>query len=289
MAGDLHTHTTWSDGALPASLLPKLAARAGLDWLAITDHDSLLPVEYACEHPAAEGVSLIPATELTAYDFDRGRQVHILCYWPDKDCPELAAHCHTMAARRNAVCTQSAKELEEIYPQFRLEDARRLADAGGGVLFKSTLMRVLYEYGLADGIYQQDYKALFGKKGGRVLHDPEYEPVDKVLAVIKAARGVAVFAHPSVYNSMELVAELAAAGRIDGVEIEHPRNTPEDKEILRRLAGEYGLVTTGGTDFHGLHAGKTRPLGTCRATDEEIGRLNALAREKKKQGEKNSK
>ena len=281
MAGDLHTHTTWSDGALPAPVLPKLAARAGLAWLAISDHDTLLPVEYAYAHPTAEGVSLIPATELTAYDFGRGRQVHILCYWPDRDCPELAAHCRTMAERRNAVCTQSAKELEVISPQFKLEDARCMADEGGGVLFKSTLMRVLYEYGLADGIYQQDYKTLFGAKGGKVLHNPEYEPVDQVLAVIKAARGVAVFAHPSVYNSMELVRELAAAGRIDGVEIEHPRNTPEDKEALRRLAKEYGLVTTGGTDFHGLHAGKARPLGLCRCTEEEVLRLNELANAKK--------
>lgn len=283
MAGDLHTHTTWSDGALPAPVLPRLAARAGLSWLAISDHDSLLSVEYAYVNPRVEGVNLIPATELTAYDYERGRQVHILCYWPDRGCSELAAHCRTMAERRNAVGIQSGKELEEIYPQFKLEDARRMADAGGGVIFKSTLMRVLYEYGLADGIYQQDYKALFGSRGGRVLHNPEYEPVDKVLAVVKAARGVAVFAHPSVYNSMELVAELAAAGRIDGVEIEHPRNTPEDKAELRRLAGEYGLVTTGGTDFHGIHAGKPRPLGLCRCTDEEARRLNDLAKAKKNQ------
>ena len=136
MAGDLHTHTTWSDGALPAPVLLKLAARAGLAWLAISDHDTLLPVEYAYENPTVEGVGLIPATELTAYDYERKRQVHILCYWPDKDSPELAAHCRLMADRRNAVCTQSAKELEEIYPQFKLEDARRMADAGGGVIFK---------------------------------------------------------------------------------------------------------------------------------------------------------
>ena len=281
MPGDLHTHSTFSDGALPASRLPVLAARAGLDWLAVSDHDSLRAVEFACAHPAAEGVRLIPATELTAYDYDRGRQVHILCYGPDPDCPALAGHCRLMAQRRNAVCTRSARELEEIYPQFRLQDARALADAGGGVLFKSTLMRVLYEYGLADGIYQQDYKALFGKNGGRVLHDPEYQPVEDVLAVIRAARGVAVLAHPSVYHSMELAAQLAAAGEIDGVEVEHPRNTPEDKAGLRRLAERYGLLTTGGTDFHGLHAGRMRPLGFCRAADAEIAALNEAARRKK--------
>ena len=74
---------------------------------------------------------------------------------------------------------------------------------------------------------------------------------------------------------------LAPSGCIDGLEVFHPRNTPEDKEELRRLAKEYGLVTTGGTDFHGIHAGKPRRLGLCRCTDEEVLRLNALAKSKK--------
>lgn len=281
MPGDLHTHTTFSDGSLPVQALPALAKRAGLNWLAVSDHDTLRSVRYAYDHPNEDGVALIPATELTAYDFERGRQVHILCYWPDADCPRLAAHCQLMARRRNQVCTQSARELEQLYPQFRLQDALRLAGAGG-VLYKSTLMQVLYQYGLADGIYQQDYKALFGAKGGKVLHNPRYEPVDTVLQTIRAARGVAVFAHPSTYNSMELVRQLAAQGRIDGVEVEHPRNTPQDKQELRRLAQQYGLLTTGGTDFHGMNTATPRPLGLCRSTEEQIDRLNRLAAARKR-------
>ena len=153
MPGDLHTHTTFSDGSLKADWLPRLAARAGLSHLAISDHDSMHSVRYGYANPLRENVRLIPATELTAFDFERGRRVHILCYWPDETCPDLIAHCQLMADRRNAVCRQSGRELEEIYPQFRLEDALALAQ-DGGVLYKSTLMQVLCDYGLADGIYK---------------------------------------------------------------------------------------------------------------------------------------
>lgn len=280
MPGDLHTHSTFSDGSVRAGLLPRLAARAGLSYLSISDHDSMHSVRYAYANPIQEGVNLIPATELTAYDFARKSRVHLLCYWPDPDCAELAAHCELMAARRNKVCTQSARELEELYPQFRLEDALALAQ-DGGVLYKATLMRVLLEYGLADGIYKETYDSLFGAQCGRVLHNPEYQTVDEVLHIIQKARGVTVFAHPSVYNSMELVRELAEAGRIDGVEIEHPRNAEADKQELRLLAQKYDLIVTGGTDFHGLNSNKPRRLGLCRCPDDQILRIAALARRRK--------
>ncbi len=280
MAGDLHTHTTFSDGSLSADWLPRLAARKGLSHLAISDHDSMHSVHYGYANPLREGVRLIPATELTAFDFQRGRRVHILCYWPDETCPELIAHCKLMADRRNSVCNQSAKELEAIYPQFKREDALALTK-DGGVLYKSTLMKVLCDYGLADGIYKEVYKELFGTPNGKVLHDPEYQTVDQVLEVVKKARGVAIFAHPSVYKSMELVTELVKAGKIDGIEIEHPRNTPEDKEVLYQLAQEHNLIVTGGSDFHGQNTGSPRFLGMCSTADEQMRRIEELARKRK--------
>lgn len=280
MAGDLHTHTTFSDGSLQVQWLPKLAARAGLTHLAISDHDSMQSVRYGYANSLRDGVRLIPATELTAFDFERGRRVHILCYWPDKTCPDLIAHCELMAQRRNAVCTQSAKELEQLYPQFKLEDTKPLVQ-DGGVLYKSTLMQVLVNYGLADGIYKQTYKELFGESGGKVLHDPQYQTVDQVLDVIQKARGVAVFAHPSVYQSMELVQQLAQQGRIDGVEIEHPRNTEQDKQALYELANKYGLIVTGGSDFHGQNTGTPRALGMCRTSDQAIAQIEQLAQRRK--------
>ena len=104
MPGDLHTHTTFSDGSTPAAKLPFLAKCAGMTHLAISDHDSIRCVRYAYANPVQEGVHLIPATELTAYDYERAHRVHILCYWPD-DCGALADFARLMAERRCALDT----------------------------------------------------------------------------------------------------------------------------------------------------------------------------------------
>ena len=80
MPGDLHTHTNFSDGSSDIELLPKLAARAGLTHLAVSDHDTTLSAEYAYGHPVVQGVRMIPAVELTGFDVARGRRVHLLWY-----------------------------------------------------------------------------------------------------------------------------------------------------------------------------------------------------------------
>lgn len=275
MLGDLHTHTNFSDGSSDIELLPKLAARAGLTHLAVSDHDTTLSAEYAYGHPVVQGVRMIPAVELTGFDVARGRRVHLLCYWP-KLTPALKEFCALMAARRNAATEKSMEELEALYPQFCREEAKAFSRRSG-VTYKTHLIRLLFEYGYTDGIYKELYRELFGAGRGRVLHDPAYEPVQAVLELARGTSGVVVLAHPSVYSSMELAAQLAAQGAIDGVEIDHPRNTPQDKAALHELARQYGLIVTGGTDFHGMHMSKPTPLGAMTTRDEMLARIEALA------------
>ena len=151
MPGDLHTHTTYSDGSTPVAKLPYLARCAGMSHLAISDHDSIQSVRYAYAHPVQDGVHLIPATELTAYDYERAHRVHLLCYWPD-DCPALEDFSRMMAERRCTAMLQSSRELEEICPQYSTQEALELAK-DSGTLYKAHIMRVLWQYGLADGLY----------------------------------------------------------------------------------------------------------------------------------------
>lgn len=275
MPGDLHTHTNFSDGSSDIELLPKLAARAGLTHLAVSDHDTTLSAEYAYGHPVVQGVRMIPAVELTGFDVARGRRVHLLCYWL-KLTPALKEFCALMAARRNAATEKSMEELEALYPQFCREEAKAFSRRSG-VTYKTHLIRLLFEYGYTDGIYKELYRELFGAGRGRVLHDPAYEPVQAVLELARGTGGVVVLAHPSVYSSMELAAQLAAQGAIDGVEIDHPRNTTQDKAALHELARQYGLIVTGGTDFHGMHMSKPTPLGAMTTRDEMLARIEALA------------
>lgn len=284
MSGDLHTHTNLSDGSSDIELLPRLAARAGMKFLAISDHDTALSARYARENPLCEGVALIPAVELTAFDTKRDRLVHLLCYCYEET-PELNAFFDLMARRRNEVGKQSMDVLERMYPQFKRAEAQAFA-ARSGVVYRTHLIRLLYEYGYTDGVYKELYQELFGK-GGKALHAPAYEPLKKVLALIRGANGVAILAHPSVYNSMDLARELAQQGAIDGVEIEHPRNKEEDKTELRSLAKRHDLIETGGTDFHGMHMSKPVPLGAMSTSDEQICRILALA-ETRRGKERNS-
>ena len=167
MPGDLHNHTTYSDGSVPVARLPLMAARVGLDAMAISDHDTLRSVQYAYDHPVQDGVKLIPATELTGYDYERQLRVHLLAYWPDPESEALRRHCDIMRQRRNECCLQSARELEAIFPQFRTEQALEYA-RDSGVLYKSGIMQALRELGLADSIYGERYHALFRRCRGGV-------------------------------------------------------------------------------------------------------------------------
>lgn len=162
MSCDLHIHSTCSDGAVPIERLASIAARTGLHAIALSDHDTLLSAQYAYAHTGQDGVELIPAVELTGYDFERQHRVHLLCYYPDVDCPALREHCAIMKERRNACALQSAKELEQLYPQFTTDLAWETTKASG-VLFKSGLMQALELLGLTDGsIYGETYHKLFG-------------------------------------------------------------------------------------------------------------------------------
>ena len=281
MAGDLHTHSTCSDGSVPIHRLPLMAARAGLDTMAISDHDTLLSVNYCYEHPVQDGVHLLPAAELTGYDHEHRHRVHLLCYYPDPENRELREHCDILRQRRNECALQSCREIEALYPQFRTEQALEYAQ-DSGVLFKSGIMQALRELGLADSIYGERYHELFGwNPRGRVLHSPEYIPVREVLATAKAAGAVVVFAHPTVYKSMPLLRELVAEGAIDGIEVHHPRNSPEDRAECAELCKKHDLIVTGGSDFHGANHGKPHPVGACVTEDDQIARIEALARQRR--------
>lgn len=178
-------------------------------------------------------------------------------------------------------CTSPARSWRKSAPSSR---PRKRWNKDSGTLYKAHVMRVLWQYGLSDGMYNTVYRSLFGLRPvrGKILHTPVYETVDTILNLIQECRGVAVLAHPSVYHSMPLARELIAAGRLDGVEIDHPRNTEEDKAELEQLAAEYGLIVTGGTDYHGMNTNTPHPVGTCTTADEQIARIRALAEARKK-------
>lgn len=274
MQGDLHTHTDFSDGSIPIEKLPRMAAAAGLTHIAITDHDTFLSCDYAMENPHQAGITLIPGIEISAWDVKRGRKVHVLCFAPRRT-EALEQHFLRMAESRNRQQKGSIEKLVRLYPFIDAGDVEMLA-AKSGVIFKAHIMRTLREYALTDAIYGDLYRKLLGRNGLCRTGESYREPVENILRWAHEANAVVVLAHPGVYDSMELACELARDGMIDGVEIDHPGNSAEVREQLRRLAQEYGLIVTGGTDYHGMNSDRVCPVGECCTDSLQLQRLITL-------------
>ena len=152
--------------------------------------------------------------------------------------------------------------------------------AASNSIYKVHIMQALLDLGYDTAIYGPLYQQLFSDHGGSCIEKTAYPQLEEVLQAVRQARGVAVFAHPSVYQSMELVRQLAPSGLIDGIEVYHPRNKPEDQQELLELCRQHNLIVTGGTDFHGSYASrKANPLGTCVTDAANLKKLFARAKE----------
>ena len=272
MIGDLHIHSKLSDGSASLEDIVFYAKRSGLDFIAITDHDTLAGVSRAEILGRRYGVGIIPGVEISARDPDNGRRVHLLCYLPQK--PDRLAGLleRILEDRRRAGLVM----LDRVMRSFPIteEHVMRYASASMSI-YKVHIMQALLDLGYDTRIYGDLYHSLFDKDSPNSCYEQvAYPTVDEALDAVAEADGVAVLAHPSIYRSMELLERLAPTGRLQGVEIDHPRNHPEDQPRMRKIAEENGLIVTGGTDFHGFYAsGHSNPLGSCITQEESLRRL----------------
>lgn len=232
MIGDLHCHSKLSDGSTSLEDIVFYAKRAGLDALAITDHDTLAGASRAQVLGKRYGITVIPGVEISTFDPDTQRRVHILCYLPLKP-DRLAGLLSRTLEQRRISGEQMIQKVSRLYPVTR-EHILRYAAASNSI-YKVHIMQALLDLGYDTSIYGQLYAQLFSDSGGSCLVKTVYPSLEEVLQTVKQAHGIAVFAHPSVYRSMELVRRLAPSGFIDGIEVYHPRNTREDQQELLTL------------------------------------------------------
>lgn len=145
-------------------------------------------------------------------------------------------------------------------------------------IYKVHIMQALIDMGYDNMIYGKLYKELFSKKSPyNVLEPVEYPSVQEALDYIRIAKGIPVMAHPSVYDSMELLERLAQEKKIMGVEVWHPRNKPEERKKMLELAKEHDLLVTGGSDFHGFYTSDANPLASCLCMEEDLQKLYKAA------------
>ncbi len=278
MIGDLHCHTRCSDSSAEVRDVVCFAKAEGIDVLAITDHDTMMGVPEAQKLAEGSGLTILPGVELSSMDPATGRRVHILCYLP-KEVRHLEPLFETMAQRRREAGEQMIEKVRKYYPLPQEHLDRYLSKSAS--IFRVHIMQVLIDMGYDIMAYGELYHELFRRDSEKSCFVPiEYPSVYEVLDAVHRARGIAVMAHPSVYHSVELLRELAKKKLLQGVELTHPRNTPQDREAIREIAAQYGLLTTGGSDFHGCYdSKKVDPLGTCTTSDAELRALYRAAEE----------
>jgi predicted metal-dependent phosphoesterase TrpH len=271
---DLHTHSDASDGTdTPAELVANARA-AGLDVVAITDHDTTAGWDEAIA-ARPDGLTLVPGAEFSCrWQPEQGRRIslHLLGYLFDRHDIALRAE---RARLRETRLTRGRTMVERMVADgVPITWAQIEALAGTGPVGRPHLGRALVAAGVVDSV-----DAAFA--GPISSRSPYYEPkadtdVFTMIRLLRAAGGLPVFAHPIATRrgptvSDEVVAEMAAAGLV-GLEVDHPDHGPDDRARAVGLARELGLVATGSSDYHGTN--KTRnPLGACLTEPEQFGAL----------------
>jgi len=272
---DLHAHSTVSDGTLAPAAVVALAAQAGLEGLALTDHDHVGGLAEAQEAGRRLGVEVIAGIELSAEDAQAG-ELHLLGYFVDpRDGALLAriASLRDMRARRGAAMVE---RLRAAGVAITLDEVAREV-APGAALGRPHVARVLVARGHARDVQDAFDRWLADGRPGYVPKE-RLTPRDAI-ALVHAAGGAAVLAHAVTVAESEregLVRRLAAVG-LDGIEVAHSKHGPKERATFAAWAKELGLVATGGSDFHGANKPDVA-LGSVRVERETIDALRSRAR-----------
>ncbi|MGW1869068.1 PHP domain-containing protein [Streptomyces mauvecolor] len=262
---DLHTHSTASDGTDTPAELVRNAAAAGLDVVALTDHDTTRGYAEAIAALPA-GLTLVAGAELSCRIDGVG--LHLLAYLFDPEEPELSRERELVRDDRVPRAQGMVAKLQGLGVPVTWEQVARIA--GDGSVGRPHVAEALVELGVVDSVSDAFVPDWLADGGRAYVGKHELDPFDAI-RLVKAAGGVTVFAHPLAVKRGQVVpesamAELAAAG-LDGIEVDHADHDAPTRERLRGLARELGLLATGSSDYHGSR--KTVRLGEF-TTDPEI-------------------
>ena len=260
---DLHMHSTASDGSVAPATLVESAAAAGLAAIALTDHDTIDGVAEARAAGALHGVEVIAGVELSAFEDER--ETHLLGLHLS-NIERIADALATFRRSRRVRAERIVAVLNGLGVPITLDAV--LAEAAGGAIGRPHIARALIAGGWA-----RDSRDAFDRYLG--YKRPAFVPkltlaLAEAIALVHAAGGIAVLAHPGAAGTRQWLETLAALG-LDGVEVRHPGHSADDIARLGALCDFLDLVPSGGSDWHGATSG-TRVLNAMRVPEEWLHR-----------------
>ena len=260
---DLHSHSTASDGTLAPAEVVKLAVDLGLSALALTDHDTVAGIPEAAAAAKKAGLDFLPGIEISC-DVPKPATMHLLGYAVDPQSPILLDLTTRLIEARNDRNPRIIRKLNELGVAITMEEIE--AEAGGNVVGRPHIAAVLLRKGYVSSIKNAFDKYL--AQGGAAYFDKERLTAAQAIDMVIQSGGIATLAHPiqlRTENDAQLeriVKDLVDSG-LQGLEVIHSDHDAEHVEKYTKLADRYGLLKTGGSDFHGTNK-KDIGLGVAR-------------------------
>ncbi len=272
---DLHIHSTASDGRLSPADIVNRAVERGLTVIALADHDTvdgIVPALTAAK--AFPQLKVIPCVEVST-DVPSG-EVHVLGYFIDYTDPELAAKLERMRHSRRERAQGMIAKLRDL--GIRIEWQRVQEIAGSGAIGRPHIAQALLEKGYIASI-KEAFTKYISRDGPAYVEREKMTPVEAVELILKA-NGLPVLAHPLTVSDPEsMVIELKAGGLV-GIEAYYNGYTADEINKLVSLANRHNLITSGGSDYHGLDASTETMIGGVNTPIESAERLIALAEQR---------
>ncbi|HEX9130417.1 MAG TPA: PHP domain-containing protein [Gemmatimonadaceae bacterium] len=272
---DLHTHSTASDGTVAPEGVIEAAERCGLTALALTDHDTIDGVPAARVAGERLGVRVVAGLELSAFQEDN--EIHLLAL----HVTHIGALETRLSELRTGRYTRAQKIVEKLQTlgiPLTLDEV--LLQSNGGAVGRPHVARALIARGVV-----QDFREAFTRylgTAGSAFVARERVSIEDAISVAHEAGALAIWAHPGDGGRRERLEPLVAAG-LDGLEVKHPSHSAEDVKRLQALADFFGLVPSGGSDWHGAPDGPRRlgimnvPVDWLERQDAKLAALGAAS------------
>ncbi len=268
---DLHSHTTASDGQHAPAELMALAAAAGVKVLAITDHDTVAGLGEAAEAARVHGMELVPGIELSAFVLKR--EVHILGHFVRPDDVELAGFSSRLRVEREQRMEQMVERLRSLGFPVSMQQVREVA--GSAQLGRPPLARVMVDRGWCLDV-KEAFDRFLGSGKAAWVDRFKLEGAEAI-RLIHRAGGTATLAHPGSSKLERYDIKLLAEAGLDGLEALHSDHNPSVREKYLAIAQAFGLVPTGGSDFHGEQVTPGKKPGDATTPLENFAKLRARA------------
>ncbi|HUQ47557.1 MAG TPA: PHP domain-containing protein [Gemmatimonadaceae bacterium] len=272
---DLHMHSTASDGSLPPEEVVAAAKAVGVAAIALTDHDTLDGIPEATRAAEAAGIRVVAGVELSAHD--GAKEIHILALHVSNPGP-LELRLSMFRDARQTRAQLIVDKLGRIGAPVTFESV--MTEAAGGAVGRPHIARAMIKAG-----HVKDSRDAFDRylgAGKAAFVEKERLEIQEAIEITHAAGAIAIWAHPGPDGRRDRLEPLVALG-LDGVEVKHPSHNSDDVERLSALADFFGILYSGGSDWHGVPGGY-RSIGGMHVPgtwldkqDEVVNRRRAAA------------